>query len=635
MLRAACALLPAIVLSCIASAQQAATSATDDWPDLAELGRIQVTTVSRRPVSLAHATAAISVLTADDIARSGARSVAEVLREVPGLMVGQIDANSWAISSRGFNSEYGNKMLVMMDGRSVYSPVLSLTYWDTLNPMLNDLDRIEVIRGPGATHWGANAVNGVINIVTKDARDTQGALVYGDGGWPQSVSAGARYGGQAGPGTYYRVYGLYQENGALPLRATGEDGLDGWYVAQGGFRLDYEGADGSQWTWQGDAYSTETPDEDETAHGANTLGRFKHSLSDTSALELQIYYDYTWRRSFLFENAHHTLDLDFQHSLSAGPRNNLIWGLGYRLGFSRYAAVSPIFTTYRSTLTTRLFSTFVEDEIVLVPKRLTLTPGCKIEHNDMTGCEPQPGLRISVTPTPHHSFWAAVSRAVRTPSEVESFQSMSYPLRNGLYLPDSTVDAERLVAYEAGGRLQAGSRFSMSLATYLNTYDRLISIAPNGETLPSGLARLTPQNLIRGRIYGTELTLDYLVTKRWRLAAWYALCLSDLDAAPGSEADAQRTEDSIPTHQAFVRSSLDLAHGWKCDVQLRFVDRVDIVPSYIEADARLAWKIGDGLELALVGQNLLHDKHPEYRKAATYAHTAIPRSFFVKLTWKR
>ena len=478
--RTVCFLTLASVVAHPARAQEAPALGGDDWPDLAELGRIQVSTVSRRPVALAHATAAVSVLTSDDIMRSGARSVAEALRAVPGLMVGQIDANSWAISSRGFNSEYAGKMLVMMDGRSVYSPVLSLTYWDALNPMLDDLDRIEVIRGPGSTHWGANAVNGVINIVTKSARDTQGSLVYGSAGWPQALSAGARHGGQVGPDTYYRVYSLFRQSDALPLRATGESGLDRWHFAQGGFRLDRQRADSAQWTWQGDAYFTETPGEDDSARGANTLGRFRHTLSDSSAIEIQAYYDYQWRKSFLFEDTHHTLDLDYQHSRSAGTRHGLLWGLGYRLGYSRYAPNSPIFKTYKDTLTTRLFSAFVEDEIKLIPGQLNLTPGCKIEHNDMTGWEPQPSLRLAFNPSPRHSLWTAVSRAVRTPSEAESFQTISYPLPTGIYLPDGAVDAEKLVAYEAGYRLQANDRLSVSLATYINQYDSLVALAPNG-----------------------------------------------------------------------------------------------------------------------------------------------------------
>jgi len=612
--------------------------AIDDWTDLAELGRIQVVAVSRRPVPLADAPAAVSVLAANDILRSGAPSIPEALRAVPGLMVGQIDANSWAISSRGFNSEYAGKMLVMIDGRSVYSPVLSLTYWDEQNAMLDDLDRIEVIRGPGSTHWGANAVNGVINIVGKSARETQGTLAYGSGGWPQEIATGARVGGQAGENTYYRVYGLYQQTGAYPLRATGEPGTDRWHFGQGGFRIDHALPDDAQWTWQGDAYSTESEDDDQSARGANTLGRYKRTLSPTSSIETQVYYDYTWRDSALFANTHHTLDLDFQYSLAAGDRHNLLWGLGAHLGHSGYTTIDPQAVSYRDTLTTHLYSAFVEDEIRLVPGRVALTPGCKIEHNGMTGWESQPGLRLSVAASDNQHLWAAVSRAFRTPSEIEYYPALCYPLNTaagpGFYLPDSTVRAERLLAYEAGYRLQTNDRFTLSLAAYNNDYADVIAAVPDGARLPSGALRVAARNLISGQVYGGELALGYRATDCWRLTAWYSLCRADLSAPPAGMADVLRTEDSIPAHQAHLRSSLDLGRRWKTDLQLRFVDRVQTIPAYVEADARLACELGRGVELALVGQNLLHSKHPEFRKAATYAHASIPRSFYVKLTWR-
>lgn len=632
-------ILALVMLSgAIVHAQTAPSAEQEDWPDLAALGRIEVVSVSRRPVPLAHATAAVSVLTNEDLIRSGARSVAEALREVPGLMVGQIDANSWAIASRGFNSEYSTKMLVMRDGRSVYSPLLSLTYWDVQNTMMDDLDRIEVVRGPGSTQWGANAVNGVINIVTKNARDTQGALIYGAGGWPQTLMTGARYGGQVGSGTFYRVYGLHQQSADLPLRFADADGNDHWNCTQAGFRLDRETADGTQLTWQGDAYTTDVPDSVETTRGANTLGRFRHTFSESSEVELQLYYDYTTRETYLFETPRHTIDLDFQHSFAPVARHSVLWGLGYRLNYNEYTAANPLFVVLRDTITTRLFSGFIEDEIQLVPGKITLTPGFKIEHNTLTGWEPQPGLRLAVVPSSRQSLWAAVSRAVRTPGDMEYFQALTYPMLSaegpGTFLADSTVHSEKLVAYEAGYRWQATEALALDLAAYCNHYDNLIVHTQNGEILPSGAARITPQNLLTGRVYGGELALTFRAAERWQITAWYALCLADFDGPPAGTAEIRRTKDRIPTHQAHLRSSLDLGRSWKLDVQLRFVDRVEDIPAYLEADLRLACSLSENLELSLVGQNLLHDKHAEFRQAASAAHASVPRGFYATLTWR-
>jgi len=608
-------------------------AAEDDWPDLAELGRIEVASITRRPVMLAQAPAAVSILTSEGLLRSGARSVAEALRLVPGFMVAQIDANSWAISSRGFNSEYAGKLLVMVDGRSVYSPVLSLTYWDTQNPMIEDLERIEVIRGPGSTHWGANAVNGVVNIVSKTAQETQGSLLYTSAGWPQEIAVGARYGGRVDDHTAYRVYSLYRQSGPFPLESTGNDGADRWDFGQAGFRIDHTSSSQTQWTWQGDAYTTRTKGEATSDRGANTLGRLRHVLSETSDLELQAYYDYTERDTAFFDYSHHTLDLDFQHNWAASSVHSLLWGLGCRLGRSHYVPVSPVFISYKETLTTLLVSTFVEDEIHIIPDRLALTPGCKIEHNDMTGWELQPGIRFTYQPSASRHLWAAASHAVRTPSESESFQTISYPLASGFYLADSKTRAEKLIAYEAGYREQFGDRLAITLSAYCNDYTDLITEAPNGEILPSGLPRLTGQNLIHGQVYGGEITLDWQAAKNCRISAWYSRCQTALAAAPGGEAALLRTKHSTPANQAYARASLDLGRNCKADLQLRFVDHLDFIPSYIEADVRVAWEIGDNIEIAVTGQNLIHSRHCEFRKAAyASALASVPRSVQLKLT---
>jgi iron complex outermembrane recepter protein len=605
---------------------------------LEQLSQIEITTISRRSASLADTPAAVTVLSGQDILRSGAKSVAEALRQVPGLMVGQIDANSWAISSRGFNSEFATKMLVMMDGRSVYSPLFSGTFWDVQNVMLEDLEKIEVVRGPGSTLWGANAVNGVINIVTRSARDTQGALVYGGGGFPQQALAGVRYGGQAGPQTYYRVYSLYQQSDAFPRLTSGNNGADRWNLGQGGFRLDHETAGGARVTWQGDGYHEQVPEGTESTHGANTLGRYRQDLSDTSSIELQAYFDYTYRRTFLFETPRYMADLDFQHSFALGERHAFLWGLGYRLNYSEYAATSPLLTVNQDTLTAHLFSGFVEDEIQVVPDKVTVTPGCKIEHNDMTGWEPQPGVRLAVRPKEGQLIWASVSRAVRIPGDGEYHGVLTYPVFTasgpGIYSSDRNVQSEKLVAYEAGCRFQILKNLSADLATYYNDYDGVIAQAPSGQFVAPGVPRVTSQNMLFGGVYGGELALTYRPLEIWRLTAWYGLSFADLDAPSAVLTEVRRTESRVPAHQAFLRSSLDITHRWQFDAQLRYVDNVETSPAYVEADVRLAWRPTNRLELAVVGQNLLHESHREFRQATSAAHAAVPRGVYAKLTWR-
>lgn len=606
---------------------------------LEQLSAIEVTTLSRRPTTLAESPSAVTVLSGEEILRSGAKSLPEALRLVPGLMVGQIDANNWAISSRGFNSQYASKMLVMIDGRSVYSPLLSLTYWDTQKVMLEDLEKIEVVRGPGSTLWGANAVNGVINIVTKDARDTQGGLVYAGGGWPQEVLSGSRYGGQMGSNTYYRVYGLYEQSAAFPLEATGESGPDFWRMGQGGFRIDHETAGGAHLTWQGDGYGQETPDAGQSAEGVNTLARYDQNLSEASHIQMQVYYDYTRRENFLFELPRHTVDVDLQQDVALGRRQNLVWGIGYRMNHTDYISTAPEFRILQDELTTQLFSGFVEDEIQIVQDKVTLTAGCKLEHNEITGWEPQPEVRLAVRPTERHLFWTSVSRAVCMPSDAAGYKTLSYPLGTaggvrGWYLANPDIESEELIAYELGHRFQILTNLSSDIAVYYNDYDKLITQVPRADAVSPGTTYISPENLLSGGVYGGEISLTYRVKEWWRLTAWYALCLADLDGPPEAQADVRRTESRIPNHQAHLRSSFDLSKHWKLDVQLRYVDAVESIPSYIEGDLRLAFQPCERLEIAVVGQNLIHDTHQEFLQAAVPYHAEVPRGVYATLRWR-
>ena len=445
--RRSCTLKSMFALLCIPlviSAGEPGASSAARLADLSieQLMNESVTSVSKKEQKLGDAAAAVTVLSNDDLQRSGVTTVADALRLVPGVQVATIDSGNWAISARGFNSQFGNKLLVMIDGRTVYSPLFSGVYWDAQQMLLDDVDRIEVIRGPGATVWGANAVNGVINILSKSARDTQGGLLYGGGGDVHLGLGGARYGGKISENTYYRVYGTYQMNDDFRL-GNGQPANDSWDLGKGGFRVDhYTGNDGHL-TWQGDAYAGNLADRTGDLYGFNTLGRWTQLISDRSSYEVQAFIDRTFRNDSLAEASVDTVDLTVQHTFGLGERNDVIWGLGYRFTDSRlHKANSPAVTILDDRIPLNLFSAFVQDEVTIVPDKLTFTPGTKIEHNDFTGVEVQPSARLVFKPTENQTVWAAASRAVRTPSEAEGKNFANFALSGpvvgpggGLYVP--------------------------------------------------------------------------------------------------------------------------------------------------------------------------------------------------------
>jgi len=409
-------------------------------PDLAEtsletLMNIEVTSASKKQEKLSQTAAAIYVITQEDIRRSGATSIPELLRMVPGSDVAHIDANKWAISARGLNEQFADKMLVLIDGRTVYTPLFSGVYWDVQDTLLEDIDRIEVIRGPGATLWGANAVNGVINIITKQAKDTQGSLLTSGGGNQERGFGAVRYGGKLGDRGHYRFFAKYFNRDAF-ARSSGDNAVDGWNILREGFRTDWKVTDQDSLTIQGDFYNgsagVEVPGVaslsppttgslDDRTHlvGGNLLGRWHRAFSDRSDTTLQMYYDRADRRDILLGEVRHTIDLDFGHHLAVGNRHDILWGLGYRFTGDQTTG-SLTFSFNPSSRSDNLYSTFAQDEINLVPARLRLTLGTKLEHNNYSGLEIQPNIRLLWTPHPHHAIWAAVSRAVETPSREEA-----------------------------------------------------------------------------------------------------------------------------------------------------------------------------------------------------------------------
>ncbi len=597
-----------------------------------ELMDIEVTSVSKRPERLSETASAVQVITQEDIRRSGATSLPEALRLASNLEVAQRDSRQWAISARGFNSTASNKLLVLIDGRTVYTPLFAGVFWDVQDTLLEDIDRIEVISGPGATLWGANAVNGVINIITKDAKDTQGALLAGGGGTELRGFGGMRYGGALAPNLRYRVYGKYFDRDSTVL-PDGRDASDDWNMGQGGFRMDWDASESNAFTVQGDGYEgriSQAGEDDIDVSGANVIGRWSHTFSEGSDLTLQLYYDRTHRNDprNVSEDLD-TYDVDFQHRFPLGERHDIVWGLGYRLIEDDIVSNTAAVAFLPPQVSRQWFSGFVQDEIALVKDRVHLTLGTKIEHNDYTGFEFQPSGRLAWRLSEQQTLWSAISRAVRTPSRIdrEFFQSTPFPIDGG---PD--FDSEELLAFELGYRVQPFFRLALSLAAYYNDYDHLRSLE---QVSPPMAFPVVIANGLEGESYGAELTADYRVTDGWRLRAGYTELRIDLRPKPGStDTFLGSFESNDSEHHFSLRSSLDLPGHWELDGAFRYVSRIDNqqVPAYGELDVRLGWQASPELEFSIVGQNLLHDDHAEFGALAT--RREIERGVFAKVLWR-
>lgn len=598
-----------------------------------QLMDIEVSSVSKHPEKLFGTASAIQVITAEDIRRSGATSLPEALRLASNLEVAQIDARQWAITARGFNNVFADKMLVLIDGRSVYTPLYAGVYWDVQDTLMEDLDRIEVISGPGATQWGANAVNGVINITTKSAKDTQGGLLTGSGGTSLHQAGGVRYGGELAPGVFYRVYAKYFERGASVM-PDGQDAKDNWRTIQGGFRVDWEAKADNQLTLQGDVYSGKygrTGPDDIGTRGRNVLGRWSRTLAENSDLKLQVYYDHTHRNiPGSFTQSLNTYDIDFQHRFPLGSAHDVIWGFGYRL-VDDDIVNTPANAFLPPQVTRQWYSVFAQDEIALSDNRLHLTLGAKIEHNDYTRFELEPSARAAWTPDGTRTLWAAVSRAVRTPSRIDrdlfSPATPPYRIAGGPH-----VTAEKLLAYELGYRQQLAAPLALALATFYNTYDDLRSLEPLN---PPKLFPVERSSGLRGWSSGAELTLEWHATAAWRLSAGYTELRVHSEPQPGNldRSDGRKIARD-PNRQMVLRSLLDLSAQWELDSTARYVGAINnqTVPGYAELDLRLGWHPSSSWAISLAGQNLLHNHHAEINVQGT--RREIARSVYTQGTWR-
>ena len=641
----------------------AAGSKTDlfDKP-LQELVNQYVTIAKRTPEPLEQTAAAVYVLTQDDIRHSGATSIPEALRLVPGLDVARVDSHNWAISSRGFNDVFANKLLVMIDGRTVYSPLFSGVFWDEEDTIMADIDRIEVVRGPGATLWGANAVNGVINVVTKSAQDSQGLLVSGGGGSEERGFADVRYGFKFDDGVYMKTYAKYFDRGSSVFE-NGNNSYDAWSMFRGGFRMDIDKANDNVFTLQGDAYTgqenevytmptatppafvTNTPSIDNLA-GLNVLGRWTHDFTKDSQFILQAYYDRTVRNNPVLSQVRDTGDIDFQHIFKFGERNDITWGTGFRTTH-RDVKNSLNVALIPPTDTRNLYSAFVQDEITIVPERLKTIIGTKFEHNDFTGFEVQPSIRAVFTPHTNHTIWASVSRAVRTPSEAESDIRLNVPIVGAppgsvTAFGNPDMDSESLIAYEIGYRFQPNCRLSLDLTAFYNDYSRLRSL----DALPPISPLLPPQvhpslvgNSLTGESYGGEASATIqAVPDLWSVKGGYSFLKLNIHRNESSDQTTELMyEGSSPQNQFFILSAFELPFNLGLDTTLRYVDRLNYfgIPSYVELDARLAWHPKTNLEFAIVGQNLLHEHHREFAPTFIgFQNTEIERGVYAKVTFR-
>jgi iron complex outermembrane receptor protein len=641
---------------------------------LEDLMNIQVTSVSKTEQKLSRTASAVFVINQEDIRRSGATSIPDLLRMVPGLDVAQINGSTWAISARGFNAQFADKLLVMIDSRIVYTPNFAGVYWDTLDLPLEDIDRIEVIRGPGGTIWGANAVNGVISIFTKKATDTHGAMLEAGGGNLEQGFGTAQYGGKAGKATDYRIYSKYFDQSPM-LGLTGQNGADAFHMLRGGFRTDSTLSSKDTLMVEGDVYtareaelgfslpSITSPALVPVSEAFNLSGGFiqsswTHAYSARSDSTLQISFIPYRRDDPLEPEKRDTLYLDYQDHIAWGHRQDVVWGLGYSYTTDNIGGSLTVYFVPPSK-SLEIFNSFLQDEIALVPERLYLTVGAKLEHNDYTGFETMPNIRMTWAASRDHMVWLAVSKALRVPSRNDTnlvVNAGSFPGPGGTptlvrVAGDPQFTNEKLIAYEVGYRDAIAKRLSVDIAAYYNDYDNLQTTEPStpffeATPLPPHLVLpLLKENLLYGETHGIEITANWRATDRWTLSPGYALEELRLhtDSSSSDTTTGPFFEGGTPNNSAQLRSHFDLRTNLAWDASAYFVGRLtnqgtsnnEVIPAYTRLDTGLTWKAREKLSISVFGQNLLKDYHIEFEdKFGSMQSGQIKRSGYAKITWR-
>ncbi len=616
--------------------------------DLAELSledlmNLEVTLGSKKNETILETAAAIEVITRDDLRRSGATTIPEALRMVPGFDVARADANKWAISCRGFNNLFANKLLVLVDGRNAYSPTFAGVFWETQDLLFEDLDRIEVIRGPGTALWGANAVNGVINVITRSARDTRGVYLKTATGSREAFEADLRVGGALGRSVHGRVYAKYFERNPFeyetPDRKPGGwmESADGWHMFHGGFRIDGSPAPKIDFAFQGGLYNgvvgqTMTLPKinfrlinyNTRDWGGHLLGRVRRVISESSDMSFQMTFDRVQRMdNVLLGGGYRTFDAEFQHRFRMRTRHEIIWGAGYRITADDIDTTTVI-TFHPARRTFGVASAFIQDEIWMKRDRLRLTAGSRFEHNDLSGFEFQPTLRLLSRLDPKNSVWLAASRAVRTPTRGDQ----DIDVRIIGMIGSRAFKSERLYAYEIGSHHQIRDHWMVDLTGFFDDYYGLMSFEND-----------TASNNRSARAYGAEVSVKWnpIPGLDWKMGYSYLHLNSRVNSDSRDLLSADAGGES-PRHQMFMRTSLDLVRSTEADVMVRFVDALPSlgVKRYLTVDMRLAWEPFRGLELAVTGQNLNLRRHLEFRGWwIPFECTQTPRSVYFSVAWKR
>jgi iron complex outermembrane receptor protein len=625
---------------------------------LAELGNIEVTTASKEPEKISKTPAAIFVLTQDDIRRSGATSIPEVLRLVPGVEVARISSNQWSVNIRGLGSGFSKSVLVLIDGRSVYTPLYAGVYWDVQNVLLEDVERIEVIRGPGGTIWGSNAVNGVINIITKNAKDTGGTYASTSVGNVEQNQSGVRYGGAHGNNLNYRAYAM--GFGQSPEFHAGGGNYDAWQLGQAGFRTDSQLTDLDTLTVQGDLYkgnvgqqvaiaSYSPPGQlningTQDVSGGNLLGRWRRDLNSTSDVQVQAYYDRTYRLGPQLGETRNTFDIDLIHHLVLKQRNEVIWGLGARWSPSDFIQTVANLNFLPHHEDDNIYSAFVQDQIAILQNKLWLTVGSKFEHNIFTGWENEPSARLLWTPTSHQTIWGAVTRAVRTPSRIDEDMQLTglaqvTPPVFACICDNRQVVSETLLGYEAGYRKLVTSSLYVDVAAFHNKYNDLVSYGDESISTvvspppPYTLISLRAINGVMGSTNGGEISPDWKVTHWMDLKATYSYVSLNFEDKPTHTKTSQVSsyEGSSPHNEATAQMLFHLPKGLEFDPTYRYVGALPAlaVNPYQTADVRLGWRFTREFELSVTGQNLVQPRHAEF------GPVLIERSAYAQITWRR
>jgi len=612
-----------------------------------ELMEVEVTTVSKKEDTLFRSPAAITVLTSEDIRRSGHQSIPEVLRMVPGVHVAKIDSNKWAITARGFNSMYAGKLLVLIDGRLVYTPLYSGVYWDVQDLMLEDVERIEVVKGPGGTLWGANAVNGVINIITKKAKDTQGTLVTGVMGTEEKGASSLRHGGKLGENAYYRVYAKYF-NRDEAVYANGDHANDRFDALREGFRIDWDKSDQDHITLQGDFYdghsgqrnrltvppggSNYQADNNVDVRGLNILTRWTRKYSDDSDMTLQFYYDRTERYAIQLGESRDTFDIDFQRRFQLAENHNLIWGLGYRhTGDNTDGSYTVSFSP--SCSDEELFTGFVQDEVTIVDDLLKFIVGTKVEKNDYTGYEFQPNARLLWTPDERNTVWASFTRAVSTPSRSYADMQLIYNSTPAMSITGSgNLKSQEVKSYELGYRVKPKNNLFFDFSLFYNEYDHLFATENN----PTALSTIH-DNKMYGETCGTEIAAHWQVNQNWKLNGGYSFLKMQMHTENSSTntTRAAITERSSPQNMFHLNSQINLRDNLELNTTLYHVGSVPhySIPSYMRLDMGLTWHVSKSMEFSIIGQNLLDRAHPEFGDDGPIA-TEVQRGVFAGLKYR-